>query len=159
MDTRKNRARNAVSTANARTRAQFGRLGQTRMANLFKPADGPHNIVARAQRNLRKEELAKIETIVDSTKASVPTLQGFKKQLSDSIRAARSSGSSIVKLELPMGAAVTIVHALTFVLGLAMFIAYWGVNLFIGFFSAGTVMMGNTPKSIITMLSQDSNNV
>ena len=153
-----NAKRLAITSANTRTRQRYGRLGQTRVANLFKPSEGPHNIVALKQRNARREELAKLESIVDKSKEAGSSLRTLQKQLSDGLSAAKRSGSATVKIELSIVTATKLLRVLGFVIGLVLFVSYWGVNLFMGFFSAGTVMMGDTPKEILNLITGDKNN-
>uniref|UniRef100_A0A6C0L085 Uncharacterized protein n=1 Tax=viral metagenome TaxID=1070528 RepID=A0A6C0L085_9ZZZZ len=147
-----NRSR-AIATANARTRRLHGRLGQTRVANLFKPEEGPHNSVARNQKKFREEELAKLSSVVEGSKAAEGILQRLRKTIQDSIAAAKLKGSSVVKLEISLGLATMFVRVLGFAIGVFLFIGYWGVNLFVGFFSGGTVVMGNTPQSITKLIN------
>jgi hypothetical protein len=142
-------------TANAKTRRKFGRLGHSRVANIFKPEEGPHNEVARAQKAFREEELAKLESVVDKSAKSESVLRRLYGTIKSGIDSAKKTGSSVVKIEIPIAAAKVILSVLSFVIGLVLFVAYWGVNLFVGLFSGGTVMMGNTPRTITTLMTGD----
>jgi hypothetical protein len=142
-----------MNRANARTRRLHGRLGQTRVANLFRPEEGPHNIVARNQKKFREEELAKLESVVDKTKKSESALRRLYETIKDGIATAKKTGSTVVKIEIPIGFAKLVLTVLSFVIGLVLFIGYWGINLFVGLFSGGTVMMGNTPRGIIQLIN------
>jgi len=143
----------AIATANAKTRRKYGRLGHSRVANIFRPNEGPHNEVARAQKAFREEELAKLESVVDKTAKSESVLRRLYDMIKNGVAAAKKTGSSVVKIEIPIAYAEVILTVLSFIIGLVLFIAYWGANLFIGFFSGGTIMMGDTPREITNLMS------
>jgi hypothetical protein len=145
----------AIMTANAKTRRKYGRLGHSRVANLFKPEEGPHNEVARAQKEFRAAELAKLDKVVDKSKKSESVLRRLYDKIKTAVQEAKKAGSSVVKIEISIAFAQLLLTVLSFVIGLVLFVAYWGLNLFVGLFSGGSVMFGDTPKSIMRLMTGD----
>jgi hypothetical protein len=129
----------AAMRAKYEVQGKYGRSAQSRVANVLRPQEGPHNIVAKEQRALaekyKREYLRRVQRITTTEKIG---LLQFAKKLRLKVKqhvkmGGGQNGNGGILIEIPM----SIVKILLFAIGIALFILSLGVAI------ADTLFLGN----------------
>lgn len=159
-NTRRNRNNSAMKNAAAlraayTVRSKYGRAGQSRVANVLHPEEGPHNIVAKEQQQLAAQYYAELQSAVSSiTPEQTTALSRLRNSLQSEAAQAVKSGAREVAIRVP----VAIVNIIVILLNVFLFILQ--VGLMIGLMAlslAGGASMTHSPAlSVIPTLAANS---
>jgi hypothetical protein len=114
--------RNAAATqAHWKVRSKYGRAAQSRVANVLRPNEGPHNYVAKEQKQLAEQIFVELDGI---TKSITPEQQAVISDVRDNIQSdvqrAVQSGADRMTITVPTFIGSLLVRLLGILLGLAL---------------------------------------
>ena len=155
-NTRRNRnnsaLRNAAASRAAWTvRSKYGRAGQTRVANLVRPEEGPHNIVAKEQKQLAAQYYNELQSAIsDMTPEKKTAISRLRSTLQSDTAKAVQSGAQEVVIRIPVFIAniiIVLLNVFLFMLQVGLFIAIAALS-----FVGGEMSVSNSPGSSLLPL-------
>lgn len=157
-NTRRNRNNNAMKNAAAlraayTVKSKYGRSGQSRMANVLRPEEGPHNSVAKEQTQLAAQYYNELQSAISNiTSEQKSALTKLRATLQSETAQAIQSGATEVVIRIPIflvNIILVLLNVFLFMLQVGLFIAITALS-----FVGGEMSVSNSPgTSLLPLLS------
>jgi len=159
--TAENAEQMAASRAKFEVKSRFGRAAQSRVANVLRPEEGPHNIVGKEEKALaekyKQQYIRKLEKITNVEKLGL--LQFAKKlrlQVNQHIKmgggADKNGNQGNLMVEIPM----TIVKILLFAIGVALLVFSIGAGIAAALFTGSNSGMTSMSLASFSLMGLDT---